>query len=362
MRELAGSAVGAVCEQCHAPAQRRLERLKAAGAAPSELDLSEDGLNCDVCHSISEVPPVASADFLDEIDPSGPKYANLVDPVDTPAHGSERRSWYGTSVACAPCHQFNLADGSGLENSFIEWEASALAGMGIECQVCHMPAYTGRAATTGPTREGLHRHKFVGPDYTYGPFRGIDLDQQKADVRELLENSVSVTLQDFPADVAAGSSFTFKINVWNNKTGHSIPSGVSFAREMWMEVTVRDGTGTVVYRSGWLQPNDDLVTAAEDPDLVAFSAQMFDAAGLPTPFAWEAASIDESGLLPYLATRTASFTVAVPAGAVGPLTANMALRFRSLPPNFVRRLGLESILPIEIFDMWRETVMIAVIP
>ena len=362
MSQIAGAEVGAVCKQCHAPAQRRLDRLEAAGVAAFGFEMFEDGLNCDVCHSISEVPPVATADFLDAVDPTGPKYANLPDPVETPAHASERRTWYGTSVACASCHQFNLADGTGLENSFIEWEASSLAGMGIECQACHMPIYTGKAATTGPLREGLHRHKFVGPDYTYMAYRGIDLAQQKADVRELMENSVSVTLQDLPADVAPGSSFTFGIKVLNDKTGHSIPSGVSFAREMWIAVTVSDGGGGVVYRSGWLQADDDLVTTAEDPDLVTFSAHMFDAAGLPTPFAWLAASIDESGLLPYLATRTASFTVPVPADATGPLTAELALRFRSLPPGIVRELGLESILPIEVFDMWRETRQIAVIP
>ncbi len=362
MREIAGAEVGAVCMQCHAPAQRRLDLLRAAGIGTGGLDLHEDGLSCDACHSIAEVPPVATAAFLDEVDPGGPKYADLPDPVPTSAHASARREWYGTSAACAPCHQFDAANGTGLENSFREWESSALAGMGVECQDCHMPTYTGRAATAGPVREGLHRHTFVGPDYAYEAFRGIDLERQKEDIRDLLENSVSVSLPDFPASVARGASLDFRIAVRNDRTGHSIPSGVSFAREMWIEVVVRDGSGAVIRRSGWLEANGDLVAPGVDPDLVRFHSQLFDANGAPTPFAWEAVSIDESGLLPFLAVRAAGYSVPVGADVPGPLTVDMALRFRSLPPALVRRLGLERILPIEIFDMWRETRLVAVTP
>ena len=82
---------------------------------------------------------------------------------------------------------------------------------------------------------------------------------------------------------------------------------------------------------------------------------MYDANGAPTGRAWEAASIDETGLLAYMESRTASYTVNVPTGTTGLLTVELALRFRSLAPAGVRDLGLERILPIEIFDMWRET-------
>jgi hypothetical protein len=360
LAKIAGPVLTEACKECHAPAQQRMEQLLAIGKGDPSADFSDEGMNCDVCHSISEIPPTATAAFIHDIDPSGPKYANMPETIDTPAHGNERRAWYGTSVACAPCHQFNLADGTNLENTFIEWEASALAGMGFECQACHMPVYSGEAALGGPFREVLHSHKFVGVDYAYEPFRGVDLAQQKEDIRVLLENAVSVSVQGLPASVGAGADFTFDVTVLNDKTGHSVPSGVSFAREMWIEVLVKDAGGATVYRSGWLEANDDLVTAATDPDLTTFSAQMYDASGAPTGFAWEAASIDETGLLAYLESRTASYTVDVPPGTTGPLTVELALRFRSLAPAGVRSLGLDRILPIEIFDMWREAHQVSV--
>jgi Cytochrome c554 and c-prime len=358
MSEVAGPAVAPVCKQCHAPAQQRAERL-GTGAT---VDLSHDGLNCDVCHSFSEVPPAGDVQFMRDVDPSGPKYGNLESPVPTPAHGSERRTWYGGSRACAPCHQFNLADGSGLENTFTEWEASVLAGMGVECQECHMPRYTGSAAKDAPVRDNLHRHTFVGPDYAYTDFRGVDLAAQKDAIRQLLQNAVHVDVEGMPATVPAGQSLDFGIRVTNDRTGHSIPSGVSFARQMWLAITVRDANTNVIYESGALTANGDLPSASEDPDLQGFFAVMYDATGAPTPFAWLAASIDETGLLRYLESRRVDYHVPVPAATPGPLTVQATLRFRSLPPAVVRELGLDDILPIEIFDMWTTSVPVGVDP
>jgi hypothetical protein len=356
LAEIAGAEIKEVCKECHAPAQQRMERLLAIGKGDPSVDLSKDGTNCDVCHSISDIPPVATAAFIGHIDPTGPKYANMPQVIETSAHASERREWYGTSIACASCHQFDLADGTNLENTFIEWEATNLAGMGFQCQSCHMPLYDGRAAEGGPWREGLHRHRMVGVDYAYEEFRGINLEQQKEDVRQLLENSVSVTTS-VPTSVTAGSTLTFDITVLNDKTGHSIPSGVSFAREMWISVRVTDGGDAVVYESGQLASNDDLI---HDADITTFSAQMYDAAGAPTGFAWLAASIDEAGLLKYLESRTATYEFSAPDQS-GQLTMELALRFRSLAPGGLRDLGLDRILPIEVFDMWTETVQVTVL-
>ncbi len=352
--EIAAAEGGASdCEKCHAPAQRRMSRL--SGTSPGRAtDMSDEGISCDVCHSIAETPPLASIEFLDDVDPFGPKYGSLTNPVDTPAHSSEKRSSFSSSVFCAPCHQVNLPDGTGLENTFKEWEESNLAGMGIECQSCHMPRYTGRAATDGPVRDDVHRHDFVGPDYAYEEFRGIDLAAQKEAIRSLLSASVTVTA-DVPSSVALGDDLAIGVTVFNDRTGHSIPSGVSFSREMWVEVTVRDVGDALVYRSGWLKPDGDLVIPAEDPALTRFTAQMADADGAPTMFTWRAASIDDSELLEFLESRTGTYAIPIPPGTVGPLAVDVALRFRPIKPAIIRALDLDRLLPIEIFDMWKQS-------
>jgi len=357
-RQEPGQTVGESCLPCHAAALTRQEQWLAGqtGAVPTE-DLTQDGINCDVCHSISIVPPVGTIAFLPEVDVTGPKLGGLREPVPNPAHESLFDNSFTTSINCAPCHQVNLDDGTGLENTFAEWSQSLLSGFGVECQDCHMPQYTGRAAVDAPVREDLHVHEFIGVDYAYEDYRGIDREAQKEKIRALLQNAVSVTAENLPASVAAGDSLTFSVVVTNDRTGHSIPSGTSFAREMWIEVRVADALDRTVFHTGYLDYEGNLVQRA---DLALFNATMFDAQGQPTPFTWRAVSIDESRLIPFGQSRTASFTTDVPLATVGPLQVDIALRFRPVKPQVVRDLGLDRLLPIEIFDMWSESFTVAV--
>ncbi|MDP6460924.1 MAG: hypothetical protein QGH59_04020, partial [Gemmatimonadota bacterium] len=253
-----------------------------------------------------------------------------------------------------------LPDGVGLENTFREWQQTNLSGMGVECQTCHMKTYTGRAATDSPVREGIHRHTVVGVDYAYAPFQGIDLEAQKADIQDLLENAVSVSVEGIPAEAAPGEALDVVVRVTNDQTGHSIPSGVSFSREMWVSIAVTDSAGASVYRSGYLLANGDLVTVAEDPDLTLFHSKLYDADGERTLLSFVATSIDDSLLLPYMSTRTAHYPVTVPAAASGPLTVEIMLRFRPIAPPILRAIDLPELLPIEIFDMWSASYTVAV--
>lgn len=351
--ESGGALEGESCLPCHAPVAFR--------AASRDRLLLEEGVSCDVCHSMSDVPPIGEIDFLADLDPRGPKVAAMSAPVPTEAHESLNRPFFATSIQCAPCHQVNLANGAGLENTHREWVDSNLSGMGIECQDCHMPAYTGQAAVGGPTRQNLHRHTFLGVDAAFEPFRGIDRDAQKASIRALLENSVRMTVAGVPSSVVAGAPIAFDVAIENDRTGHSIPSGVSFAREMWIEVTLGAGVGSPVYHSGYLKPDGELVSPAEDPELAFFGAIAFDKNGVPTPFNFRAASVDESRMIPFSATRTHDYAIATSGFAPGSYTLDVALRFRAVRPSMVRTLGLERLLPIDVYTMaeWSGTIVVA---
>ena len=350
MSEIAEVEAGAAgidesCIACHAPAAERV-------ANPSTALLAE-GVSCDVCHSMTEVPPVADIHFLSELDPSGPKVAAMTAPVPNDAHDSQVRPFFATSTQCAPCHQVNFPNGDGLENTFREWSQSNLSGMGIECQDCHMSEYSGQAAIGGPTRENLHRHSFTGVDYAYEPIHGIDLEAQKESIRELLRNSVKLIVENVPPTVAPGELLDFDVTIVNDRTGHSIPSGVSFSREMWNEVKVTDGSGAILLHSGSLHPNGDLVTETEDPDLAFFGAIAHDPQGAPTSMNFRAATVDESRMIPYLASKTNSYSAQIPLGATAPIRVEVAVRFRPVRPSMIRELGLDRLLPIEIFEMAR---------
>jgi hypothetical protein len=356
-----GAFRGDDCRRCHGPAQHRQNQWLATlppGFDPFLEDLTQDGVNCDVCHSVQIVPPVGSIDYLDDVDPDGPKLAGIADPVPNEFHESRRDNSYVTSINCAPCHQVNLPDGTGIENTYTEWSRSSLSGLGnTDCQDCHMPAEIGPAAVGGPDRT-IHRHTFVGVDYALEPFRGIDRDAQQQRVADLLQNSVSVTA-DVPTSVAAGSTLDVALRVVNDRTGHAIPSGTSFSREMWIEVRVLDGKGATLYHSGALAANGDLV---EDADLEWFGSIATDASGARTFFTWRMAAIDESRLLQHGGIRDADYPIDVPAGTTGPLTVETALRFRPLRPEILRLTDLEQYLPIRVFPMWEDSRTVAVTP
>jgi hypothetical protein len=54
------------------------------------------------------------------------------------------------------------------------------------------------------------------------------------------------------------SGIEFKIKVINASDGHNVPTGFSGERLVWLDVTVSDAKGTVIFRSGDRDPNGDL--------------------------------------------------------------------------------------------------------
>jgi hypothetical protein len=206
----------------------------------------------------------------------------------------------------------------------------------------------------------------------------------------LLKSAAKV---DLPRAAIAlkGSTLAFDVTVTNVGTGHYVPTGFAFARQMWLEVTVREGS-TVVFTSGVVSSAEaDLCDAAtldeagnpmrpsvvgcerSDPQLVNFQRKLVDhfdvatdAEGVPlrnergdlkivqSKNAHEewlqllssgvvdrvrpSDHIGVSALRPN-ETRSFRYTVALGAPAGPPLTMSARLLFRGLPPYMVRAMG-----------------------
>jgi hypothetical protein len=241
------------------------------------------------------------------------------------------------------------------ENTFREWNDSGLAASDLECQVCHMPTYTGRAAPGAPVRDNLHRHDFASADYPRSVTSDVDVEAIKEATERMLKISLVVAVEGVPSSSAEDSTFDFTVTVNNRRVGHAIPSGVSFWREMWIEVSVIDAARTSVYRSGYLEENGDLVSAEDDPDRVSFTSIIFDDEGQRDPLPWNVATIDEAPTLQFGETRRATYTIPVGSDLDGPLSVTITVRFRPMVPQLLRDIDLEDLLPIEIFDLWTET-------
>ena len=101
--------LGQFCIQCHSPV------ALATNAAPTYQDeqgvwrqdtpaldrLSQTGVSCDVCHSITDVLEPVNARAI--LTPNGIRRATIRDPVDTPAHASEYSELHERSDLCGMC-------------------------------------------------------------------------------------------------------------------------------------------------------------------------------------------------------------------------------------------------------------------
>jgi len=346
--------MGKACFPCHAPAAVLLDEIEDP-LDPSFSEIGAEGVACDFCHIIGRDLEVGDLDFSDDLGEPGVRYANMADPIPTEFHGNESLAFYSKSQICAPCHQLSTGDGVPIENSYLEWEQSGLAAARLECQTCHMPTYTGRAAPGAPVRDNLHRHDFASADYPRSVTPGVDVEAIKDATERMLKISLVVGVEGVPSSVPEDGTIEFIVAVTNRRVGHAIPSGVSFWREMWVEVSLLDAAGTPAYRSGYLEENGDLVSSEDDPDLASFTSVVFDEQGQRDPFPWDIATIDEAPMLQFGETRRVAYAIPVGSGFEGPLALTIAVRFRPMVPQLLRDIALEELLPIEIFDLWTET-------
>jgi hypothetical protein len=342
------------CVKCHSPVASMLGEIPPGFDPTALTTLAKKGIQCDICHAISTFEPGKGITTF-RLD--GVKQGPITDPLSNSYHGVEFDSRYDKSAICSPCHDVLGPEGTQLEFTSTEWQTSPYTAMGLECQGCHMPTYSGQAAIDGLQRDELHRHTFVGVDIPLVDFPGRD--NTVAAVRDLLQNSVTMDVT-LPATADTGGAFAIEVSVTNDRTGHNVPTGTIFERQMWIEVLVKDvATENVIYQSGTLDENGDLLddtsdfvqsgAIPEDTDLTLFNGTPF-RNGNKVPFFWEADRIENQSIPPF-ESRTAIYDIPGPFLS-NQLDVSVRLRFRSFPPHFLRAIGQEALIGnLVTFDM-----------
>lgn len=362
-QQRSGNQLDQFCVKCHSPIASLLQEAPP-GFDPNAISaLAQTGVQCDVCHAISEFEPGRG---IAEFRLDGVKQGPIPDPQSNSFHKSEFDRRYLKSGICSGCHDVFAPNGVQVEFTSTEWENSPFSAMGLECQGCHMPTYTGEAAVGGPQRE-VHRHTFIGVDIPLVDFPGKS--ETIAMVDELLKGAVNMTV-NAPDQIASETDMTVQVEINNDITGHNVPSGTTFERQMWLEVQVTNAaTGAVIYESGHLDDNGDLLNhhseavkngaLPEDADLTLFHGIPYKN-GEETLFFWEADRIEDKTIPPF-ESRAAEYQLDVPASADA-LELSVRLRFRSFPPYLLRAIGMEELLPnLLIFDMQKFEQTISVI-
>jgi hypothetical protein len=358
LHQATNGTLGKACFQCHSP----VGFITGTTVSPfefSDLDpFVREGITCDFCHVMR--PPYKTTNQRVEYNlaPGRVKYGTLENPVATSAHEHGYDASYDRSEVCRPCHDLIL-NNVPFEITNTEWQNSPWGGMSVECQHCHMKTYTGRAVPGGPIRNNLHRHSFVGVDVAITDFP--NKAEQKAEIDSLLKNSATVTV-NVPTMAALQDSIRLAICIYNDKTGHNLPTSVFFNRQMWLEVTVWKGSDTV-YRSGHLDANGDLMDKNsvlrpnEDKDLQIFNGTLY-SKGQETGILVYLDSIVNKTIKPF-ECRNVHYKFKIP--RTGFWNARVRLLFRPFGPYLFRNLGAhEYITELPIFEMSNHESLIEV--
>jgi len=353
-----GGALGQFCVSCHSPIgmiTRETEGMTDPTLLP---EIVQHGVSCEVCHTMRPKPGTQSYERSDStggrftFDPGDRKYGPMDSVVENTFHRSVQDHSFDLSAVCLPCHNIELR-GVRLEGTFDEWNESPYSVMGRECQDCHMPEYSGQAATGGPQRASLHHHDFTGVDVAVTDFPGRAA--QEARVAALLKDSATL-LVDLPGLISRPD--TLAVRVYNGQTGHSLPSGTTFERQMWLEVTVTNDAGDTLFVSGNLDANGDLRERhseidSGDAQLKLWTATIRDASGDEHVSVFRATSIEDSTLRAF-ATGGRDYSIPIPKGAKGNLRVVVRLLFRAFAPYILRERGVGQFIPeVPIFEMER---------
>ena len=346
--------LGQFCVQCHSPIGM-LTGETGIGFDKENVDpLVKEGITCDACHLMEKPSVTASDNAVYHYDvKSGIRFGSIIDPAPNGFHLSKSKPFFSRSDACLPCHDLINKTGLPAEITYTEWLDSPFSAMGVECQDCHMESYSGQAAVNGPQRDNLHRHDFIGVDVAL-----IDdfpnKAEQKQRIEQLLQNSVFMQV-NVPDSALPNSTLKIEAIIKNDKTGHDIPSSVTFVRQMWLEVTVTSGVDTL-FKSGYFDANGDLMDERSelnpngDPDLALFQSVLFKNGERSNVF--EADSI-RIGSIGSFKSKTCVFSIALPSNIGSLIDVKVRLLFRPFPPYAIRDDAPQLINRIPIFEMER---------
>jgi hypothetical protein len=272
-----------VCVNCHGPLATALAKspllpFKAEGAL-AEPALVDEGITCSVCHQWQGESKTAGGGltaFQEGLVPGRTFFGPYDDPVGNAYHRSEPSPLFKSSAElCRNCHSVQYdRNGDGkiergtdlvLQTLFDEWQDYAKRG-GAGCVDCHMPVVKGsRAAESAlvpleqdadaPART-LRSHRFIAVDYPIDDVAARD--GSRAEREALLRGAGLLRIDESKLKVT-GTNVAFEVSLQNTGTGHNLPGGFAFIRQMWLEVALLDAQNQVVASSGRLiQPTDDL--------------------------------------------------------------------------------------------------------
>ena len=258
----------------------------------------DHAIGCVSCHAA--VGNREERDGLLLVDLGLPVAGPFSDPVPTAAHGSRQSDLVASPSLCGTCHEVS-GPRHFVEQTLTEYRASPAAAAGETCATCHFPRTdVGAAALGGPTDRPLADHRAVG----FAPVR--------------LASALTLELS------GASDGRSFDVRLTNTGAGHHVPTGVSFLRDIYVDVILTDATGA-----------EHLTPRAID------LRSHLTRDGYEVALATDADQIVSHALAP---EEAAEAHIGAPAALVSPIRAEAVLRAREIRKDALLALDLGEML------------------
>lgn len=246
----------------------------------------EEGVSCLTCHRITEATSQGNASYSIELtnrkkypfedDESttgeylGHKFINAKPNIHKESY---MKPLYKDSKYCASCHdETSPITNKQIVSTFKEWEASPYNNKedktkNKSCIDCHMTylqddkfePLKGISTDGGVVKNDVKVHYFAGSNHFLA---GLKDKKNEEQILQLLRTSAKLDVNIKDNQLLVG--------VQNVGAGHHLPTGVADFRELWLDITITDATGKIVFSSGKLDKNGDLQADAR-PFMKVFS-------------------------------------------------------------------------------------------
>ncbi len=307
------------CGGCHAPVGMRTGLLPPHDG--SRFDRTANaGVSCDFCHTISAVKETFNMGNISE--PGNVKRGPRGD-HSSPYHEVFYSEIHTRAQFCGACHNVrHPSSGVKIIDTYDDWLNGPYAAQGIRCQDCHMTPTPGvginpgKSATMGKARDHVATHFFLGGSAYLLREAGFPdhAGQAEENLRAAAELELTGRL------VPGGLELT--VNITNVGAGHKIPTGVTYIRKIWLEITVRDSQGNIVFALGHIDENNHV-----DPNATFFRLLFKDAEGNLTSKSWLAEGIGYDRRLSPLVPETEKYLISANGSE---FTASARLLYRSV--------------------------------
>jgi len=358
----------ALCSRCHTPVGYLAD--ESGRYFKGKLsEIAKRGVFCDFCHSVKASAGVGNAPFiLEPGDASknepGTKRGPRKDSV-SPFHKTEFSELHTRSEFCGMCHDVSHATSvMAIESTYTEWRQGPYftgdAKTTTTCQDCHMkqttkiastgltkrpdsPGYACPESLGGKKRNHIWQHVFVGGNAASTSLLGFNDHAQMA--RDRIRHAALLTVEPEEKPSSDGL-IRFKVKVTNAGAGHYLPTGLTFVRQMWLHVIVKDEKGNIVFESGKVDKKGNI-----DPEAVIYRSVLGDKDGKPTYFLPGAKIIISDYRISPMGYKKEAYSFPLKKGDRPPLTVNAVLQYRSAPQSLVNSLLGKDAPTIPILDM-----------